>query len=229
MWYLRPWKGGPFDGNVLQVVSPTQSDARMDNYDPPFSTIYTGLLGGREVLDAIHHFSRNWLSYKDPFQGNGVQLNPPDLSSSTAPMPSSLPQPKGSKSKQLTKPRTGKPKIEGRNKYAPLESNLSPFSIPAWAQGLAAVDTSFSNLVEQTKMTSLLSHYVFPDPAHFVTPKLDGKKAILLTTWLLCCDAWLACVASRGNLALPTQGWRNILFMDFTTPPSLGNTKASAR
>ncbi|KAF9040965.1 hypothetical protein BJ165DRAFT_1406932 [Panaeolus papilionaceus] len=240
VWYLHPWKGGPFDRNVLQIVSPTQSDARMDDYDPPFPTIYTGLLGGREVLDTIHHFSRNWLSCKDPFQGNGVQVNPPGKISTSwksiyikhsmpVPAPSSLPRPEGSNSKQSMKPRTGKPRIEGRNKYAPLKSNLAPFSIPAWAQGLAAVNTSFSNLVEQTKTTSLLGHYVFPDPAHFVTPKSDGKKAILLTTWLLCHDAWLACVTSRDNLALPMQGWCDILFMDFTTPPSLGDTKASAR
>ncbi|KAF9035802.1 hypothetical protein BJ165DRAFT_1533291 [Panaeolus papilionaceus] len=221
VWYLRRWKGGSFESNVLEIVSPTLSDARMDDYDPPFPIIYTGLLGGREVVDAIHHFLRNWLSYKDPFEGNNLQLNPPSSSSSTAPLSSSPAQSKTSASKQQAKPRVGKPKIEGRNKFAPLEGDLAPFAIPAWAQALAAVDTSFSNLVEQTKTSSRLGNYVFPDPAHFVTPKSDGKKALLLTTWLLCREAWLACVASRDSVAFPAQGWRDILFMDFTTAPSL--------
>ncbi|KAF9042465.1 hypothetical protein BJ165DRAFT_1406112 [Panaeolus papilionaceus] len=229
VWYLRRWKGGSFESNVLEIVSPTSSDARMDDYDPPFPIIYTGLLGGHEVVDAIHHFSRNWLSYKDPFEGNNLQLNPPSSSSSTAPSSSSPAQSKTPASKQQAKPQVGKPKIEGRNKFAPLEGDLAPFAIPAWAQALAAVDTSFSNLVEQTKTSSRLGNYVFPDPAHFVTPKSDGKKALLLTMWLLCREAWLTCVASRDSVAFPAQGWRDILFMDFTTPPSLSDTKASAR
>lgn len=77
VWYLCPWKGGPFDRNVLVVVEPTLSDARMDDHDPPFPTIYTGLLGGPEVVDSIHQFSRTWLSHKDPFRGSEIQLNPP--------------------------------------------------------------------------------------------------------------------------------------------------------
>jgi hypothetical protein len=77
VWYLRHWKGGPFESNVLEIVPPTPSDARMDDYDPPFPTVYRGLLGGPEAVDAIHHFSRNWLSYKDPFEGNSVRLDPP--------------------------------------------------------------------------------------------------------------------------------------------------------
>ncbi|KAF9038181.1 hypothetical protein BJ165DRAFT_1532063 [Panaeolus papilionaceus] len=229
VWYLHPWKGGPFDRNVLQLVSATQSNARMDDHDPPFPTVYTGLLGGREVLDAIHQFSRTWLSSKDPFQSNGIRINPPDSSLSASSPSSSLAPTKGPKPKSTTKPLAGKPKIAGRDKYAPLESNLAPYSIPAWAEGLAAVDTSFSNLVEQTKTSSHFGHYAFPDPAHLVTPASDGKKALLLTTWLLCREAWLACVATRDNLALPTQGWRDILFMDFTATPSLTATKAGAR
>ncbi|KAF9034758.1 hypothetical protein BJ165DRAFT_1533810 [Panaeolus papilionaceus] len=123
----------------------------------------------------------------------------------------------------------GKPKIEGRNKFAPLESNLALFSIPAWAQGLTAVDTSFSNLVQQTKTLAHLGAYTFPDPALFVTANSDGKKALLLTMWLMCREAWLACVASHDDVVLPAQGWREVLFMDFTATPLLSDTKASAR
>ncbi|KAF9034759.1 hypothetical protein BJ165DRAFT_1533811 [Panaeolus papilionaceus] len=94
--------GGPFESNVLEIVSPTPSDARMDDYDPPFPTIYTGLLGGCDVVDAIHHFSHNWLSYKDPFEGNSVRHTPGP--SSTAPSSSSLAHSTAPISKQHTKP-----------------------------------------------------------------------------------------------------------------------------
>lgn len=75
VWFVRPWDGKPFTNNVLEVVEAIPSDARMEDYDPPFPTIYTGSLGSREVLDAIHQFSRNWFTFKDPFFSEQPQIH----------------------------------------------------------------------------------------------------------------------------------------------------------
>lgn len=111
----------------------------------------------------------------------------------------------------------------------PLEGPFAPFSIPAWAQGLRAVDTSHENLVEASKSQAHFSHYVFPDPGVFTSASNDGKRAKLLRTWLLCCDAWLSCLASRDSLALSAQAWCDMLFLDLSSPPSITDTRKSAR
>lgn len=51
----------------------------------------------------------------------------------------------------------------------------------------------------------------------------------LLQTWLFCRDAWLSCLASRESLALSAQAWRDFLFLDLSSPPSLTDTRKSAR
>ncbi|KAF9037956.1 hypothetical protein BJ165DRAFT_1531862 [Panaeolus papilionaceus] len=219
VWFVRPWTGQPFSNNILRVVDAIPSDARMEDHDPPFPPVYTGLLGGREVVDAIHQFSRNWFTFKDPFLDSTMAA-----SSSLNPSSIRVPSKKSVPSKQQ------KPKArDGRNKFMPLEGPFAPFPIPTWAEGLIAVDVSYQNLIEASKSEPHFGHYVFPDPGVFTSATSDEKRVKLLRTWLLSRDAWMSCLVSQDSLALSAQAWRDFLFLDLSSPPEVTNTRKSAR
>ena len=78
IWFLRPWKTGPFPNNILTVVSPLNPDDSLcvSPRDPPFPAIYRGYLNSKEKHDAIHSFSRKWFVFKDPFRDDSPSKDP---------------------------------------------------------------------------------------------------------------------------------------------------------
>jgi len=121
------------------------------------------------------------------------------------------------------------PQVTGRNKYLPLNSPLSPFSIPAWSAGLQAVSQSPSLLVEASKSFNHFGHYAFPDPGLFVSPASDVKKAKLIESWLRIREAWLMRVANETSLAMSGQNWRDLLAIDLSAIQNKNDTKAAKR
>jgi hypothetical protein len=81
VWLVHPWETGPFPHNVLQVVTPLDpvNSLCISQHDPPFPVIYRGYMNTFEKHDAIHCYSRTWLVFKDPFQGD-----PPSVHTSNA-------------------------------------------------------------------------------------------------------------------------------------------------
>jgi hypothetical protein len=69
IWFIQPWKTGPFPYNVLDVVSPLDpaDSLCISPHDPPFPVIFRGYVNSREKHDAIQSYSRKWLVFKDPF------------------------------------------------------------------------------------------------------------------------------------------------------------------
>jgi hypothetical protein len=128
---------------------------------------------------------------------------------------------------QASKPQT--PQVAGRNKYLPLSSPLSPFSIPAWSAGLQAVNQSPSFLVEAIKSFNHFGHYAFPDPGLFVSPASDEKKAKFIESWLRIREAWLMRVANETSLAMSGQNWRDLLAIDLSAIQEKKDTKAAKR
>jgi hypothetical protein len=70
VWFIQPFRPGPFPHNILNVVTPFERAdwVCIDKADPPFPAIYDGPLNDHEKHHAIHQFSRKWLVFKDPFQ-----------------------------------------------------------------------------------------------------------------------------------------------------------------
>jgi hypothetical protein len=128
---------------------------------------------------------------------------------------------------QASKPQTSQ--AAGRNKYLPLSSHLSPFSISAWSTGLQAVNQSPSLLVEASKSFNHFGHYAFPEPGLFVTPASDDKKAKFIESWLRIREAWLMRVANETSLAMSGQNWRDLLATDFSAIQEKKDTKAAKR
>ena len=129
---------------------------------------------------------------------------------------------------QASNPQPPRPKqTPGRDKFAPLDSPLAPFSIPAWSAALQAVDRS--RLVEPSKTSAHFGHYAFPDPALFVTPTTSEKKAKFIGTWLRSRDAWIARIAHEGSLAMSGQHWRNFLATDLSSLSGTSDTKTAKR
>ena len=107
-----------------------------------------------------------------------------------------------------------------QDKFAPLDSPLAPFSIPAWRAALQAVDRSHPG--EGTSAC-----YAFPDPGLFVSPGTNEKKAKFIETWLRIHEAWAACVAQGGVLAMSAQLWHDILATNFSNQMGTADTKAA--
>ena len=128
---------------------------------------------------------------------------------------------------QASKPQI--PHVGGRNKYLPLNNALSPFSIPAWSDGLQAVNQSPSLLVEASKSFNHFGHYAFPDPGLFVSPASDEKKTKFIESWLRIREAWLMHVANETSLAMSGQNWRDLLSTDLSAIQEKNNTKAAKR
>ncbi len=159
-----------------------------------------------EKHNAVHRFTRSWFTFKDPF--------PRELSSAT--------QTSTSRTSTSTfhfflqyfivsniKVQVSKRQPSqsgGRDKFAPLEGPLAPFSIPAWEAALKAVNRSV--IVE-----SLPSLFAFPDPGLFVIPK-DETKAKFFETWMRTREAVITCVAHQGFPAMNAQNWRDFLITD---------------
>ena len=78
IWFIQPWKTGPFPYNVLTVVSPLDPTASLciSPHDPPFPVIFRGYMNVREKHDAIHSYSRKWLVFKDPFHDEPPSNDP---------------------------------------------------------------------------------------------------------------------------------------------------------
>ena len=112
----------------------------------------------------------------------------------------------------------------GRDKFAPLEGPLAPFSIPAWKAALKAVNRSV--IVESPS-----SLFAFPDPGLFVIPK-DETKAKFFETWMRTRDALITCVAHQGFPAMNAQNWRDFLITDLrqlSKVPEEGRSATSRR
>jgi hypothetical protein len=69
IWFLQPWKTGPFPYNVLAVVTPLDpaDSLCISQHEPPFPVIFRGYMNTREKHDAMQSYSRKWLVFKDPF------------------------------------------------------------------------------------------------------------------------------------------------------------------
>ena len=128
---------------------------------------------------------------------------------------------------QASKPQTTQ--VTGRNKFLPLSSPLSPFPVPPWSAGLAAVNQSPSLLVEATKSSKHFGHYAFPDPGLFVSPASDQKKAGFVESWLRIREGWLMRLATETSLAMSAQNWRDLLSMDLGAVHERSDTKAAKR
>ena len=106
----------------------------------------------------------------------------------------------------------------GRDKFAPLDSSLAPFPIPAWSIALQAVDRSLP--------FQQFGHYTFPDPGLFAG---TAKKTKFIETWLRAREAWIARVTHDGSLAMSNQSWRDLLATDLSSFSDKGDTKAVKR
>jgi hypothetical protein len=78
IWFIQPWKTGPFPYNVLAVVTPLDpmDSLCISSHDPPFPVIFRGYMNTREKHDAIHCYSRKWLVFKDPFHDEPLSNDP---------------------------------------------------------------------------------------------------------------------------------------------------------
>lgn len=78
IWFIQPWKTGPFQHNVITVVSPLDpmDSLCISAHDPPFPVIFRGHMNTREKHEAIHGYSRKWLVFKDPFHGEPPSNDP---------------------------------------------------------------------------------------------------------------------------------------------------------
>ena len=231
IWFLQPWKTGPFPYNILSVVTPLDpaDSLCISPHDPPFPTIFRGYMNSREKHDAIHSYSRKWLVFKDPFHDEASK--DPEPRRFVAPAASCKPF-RLSYLLLLTCFQASKPQTTqapGRNKYLPLNSPLSPFVIPAWSAALQSVDQSPSLLVETFKTSKHFGHYAFPDPGLFVTPTSDEKKAKFIESWLRIREGWLMRVATEISLAMSNQNWRDLLTNDFGAFHEKSDTKAAKR
>ena len=73
VWFIRPrndWDS-PISCNILEIVSPLNpaSSLCVSEHNPPFSLIFRGYATAHEKHGTIHRYSREWLAFKDPFQG----------------------------------------------------------------------------------------------------------------------------------------------------------------
>jgi hypothetical protein len=232
IWFLHPWKTGPFPYNVLTVVSPLDpaDSLCITLHDPPFPVIYRGFMNAREKHDAIHRFSRKWLVFKDPFHDEPPSKEQ-EPKKHVTPGASCEPFPCHRSPLFYSCFQASKPQITpaaGRNKYLPLSSPLSPFSVPAWSAGLQAVDQSPTLLVAASKISNHFGHYAFPDPGLFVSPASDEKKARFIESWLRIREAWLMRVANETSLAMSGQNWRDLLATDLSVIQN-SDTKAAKR
>ena len=79
IWFIQPQKSwnSPISCNILEVVSPLNpaSSLCVSEHDPPFSPIFRGFATTHEKHGAIHGYSRQWLVFKDPFQGEHSKGN----------------------------------------------------------------------------------------------------------------------------------------------------------
>ena len=69
IWFLQPWKTGPFPYNVLSVVLPLNPTDSLciSPHDPPSPMIFHGYMNTQERHNAIQSYSQKWLVFKDPF------------------------------------------------------------------------------------------------------------------------------------------------------------------
>ena len=123
--------------------------------------------------------------------------------------------------------KTQTPQVAGHNKYLPLSSLLSPFSIPAWSAGLQAINQSPSLLVEASKSFNHFGHYAFPDPRIFISPASKEKKAKFIESWLQIHVGWLMRVVNETLLAMSGQNWHNLLSNDLSAIQEKNDTKAA--
>jgi hypothetical protein len=128
---------------------------------------------------------------------------------------------------QVSKPQTIQP--AGRDKFAPLPGPFTPFTIPAWSAALRAVDRSPSHLINISKASKHLGHYVFPDPGLFVTPASDEKKAKFIEAWLRAREALIVRVTNEASVAMSGQSWRDFLATDVSATLEKKDTKAARR
>jgi hypothetical protein len=79
VWFIRPQKAwdSPISCNILEIVSPLNpaSSLCVSEHDPPFPPIFRGFATTPEKHGAIHRYSREWLAFKDPFQGEPSKGN----------------------------------------------------------------------------------------------------------------------------------------------------------
>jgi hypothetical protein len=234
IWFLHPWKTGPFPHNVLAVSSPLDPEDSVctSPHDPPLPVIYRGYANSREKHEAVHSYSRKWLVFKDPFRDNPPSKDP-EPQRHVAPRAfcefiSYLAWSIFLLSKfQASKPHTSE--VAGRNKFLPSSSRLSPFPICAWSAGLRAVNQSPSLLIESSKSSQHFGHYAFPDPGLFVSPLTDEKKAKFVESWLRIRESWLMRLATEPSLAMSAQSWRDLLATDFSAVHEKADTKAAKR
>ena len=73
VWLLRPKKvwESPLNYNIVEIVAPVNpADVLcVSQHDPPFPPIFRGLATEHGRHSAILGYSRMWLVFKDPFQG----------------------------------------------------------------------------------------------------------------------------------------------------------------
>jgi hypothetical protein len=70
VWFIQPFRPGPFPHNILNVITSFECAdfVCIDKADPPFPVIYNGPLTDHKKHNALHQFSQKWLVFKDPFQ-----------------------------------------------------------------------------------------------------------------------------------------------------------------
>ena len=73
VWLLRPSKiwDSPVECNILEIVTPLNpTDALcVSPHDPLFPPVFSGPASDPHKHGAIHLYTRNWLAFKDPFEG----------------------------------------------------------------------------------------------------------------------------------------------------------------
>ena len=78
IWFLQPWKTGPFQYNALAVITPLDpaDSLCISPHEPPFPMIFCGYLNTQDKHDAIQSYSWKWLVFKYLFQDKSPSKNP---------------------------------------------------------------------------------------------------------------------------------------------------------
>ena len=78
IWFLQPWKTGPFLYNVLAVITPLDpaDSLCISPHEPPFPVILHGYMNTQEKHNAIQSYSQKWLVFKDLFQDKSPSKDP---------------------------------------------------------------------------------------------------------------------------------------------------------
>ncbi|KAF9042390.1 hypothetical protein BJ165DRAFT_1406053 [Panaeolus papilionaceus] len=239
VWYMRPLKNG-FANNVLSIVEPIPySDKLVTRIHGSFPVLHesNSYISTGDVVGLIHQFSRKWISTPNPFQNPTSSTNPsvsslssskpPQTTTSSSSRSSGPPRKKAKISTTKTTSSSNAPNDQPqqtmRDKFAPLQGPMAPFTIPAWVDALKRVNQTQPPTISQPPRGG---YYAFPDPGLFISPLSEQRRQHLIEQYCRIEDVWMSCSSTIPGSSMTNQQWRNLLTINFREP--LPSTTAQA-